>query len=638
MTTDTAPETESSPTLAGRTLVPYRVLFIGILHIAALSAVAVAQPLFDLLGQNAEFFVARRSEPIDIWLLVLALILAIPAVAFLVEFVVRFAGVLAYRVVHSVIVGGLFAAFALQVLKRVLPLNGWLLVVLALLIGAGFGYAYNRFEGLRTFLTWLSPAPLIVATLFLLFTPVNRLVFPSAAADEVGTIAASDTPVVIVVWDEIHSIGLTGADGLVDRESYPNTARLADNATWYRRASGVSDATSLAVPPIVDGMFPDIDLLPIAVDHPRSLFAILGESHEVVAREPVTALCPTSICEETAPESERLGFTERMRSLASDVRVVYLHVVLPEDLAGGLPQIDRVWGDFGANAADYEGSAAVDAEASSELRAEFADRNANTYVADELAADRAASVGDFIADIPAPSDRPLFVFLHAALPHAPYRYAPSGRQYRDSGEMPGLSDGRWTEDDWIVAQGEQRFLMQTGVVDRLLGDLLDKMEDQGWYEESLIIVTADHGVGFSAGGFVRSATPQNFGETMSVPLIVKLPGQTTGDVLDADVRTLDVMPTVLGALGIEIDWEVDGRSLLLDPIDRGQKAEIRTDGIVVEGDPSMPAWDSALANKLRRFVDADGVIDPYRSSYSPIIGSPVADLIVAPTVRWAVRT
>ena len=263
------------------------------------------------------------------------------------------------------------------------------------------------------------------------------------------------------------------------------------------------------------------------------------------------------------------------------------------------------------------------------MRAEFADRHANTYIADELSTDRAASVGDFIASIPTPTDRPLFVFAHAALPHAPYRYAPSGRQYRDSGELPGLDVGRWTDDDWIAAQGEQRYLMQTYVVDDLLGDLLDKIEAQGWYDEALIIVTSDHGVGFTAGDYVRSVTPENFGETMSVPLIVKLPGQKGGEVSDADVRTVDIMPTVLGALGVEIDWKVDGRSMLLDPVDRGLKAATRTDGTVVEGDPSMPAWDSALANKIRRFVDGDGAVDVYRSSYSPIIGSAIADLVVA---------
>ena len=43
----------------------------------------------------------------------------------------------------------------------------------------------------------------------------------------------------------------------------------------------------------------------------------------------------------------------------------------------------------------------------------------------------------------------------------------------------------------------------------------------------------------------------------------------------------------------------------------------------------MPAWDTALANKVRRFSDGDGGIDVYRSGYSSIVGSPVADLTIA---------
>src|SRR2546426_9282874 len=58
------------------------------LEILALSSFAFAQPLFDLLSRNAGFFVARKSEPVDILLFILGLCLIPPAVMVLFEMVI----------------------------------------------------------------------------------------------------------------------------------------------------------------------------------------------------------------------------------------------------------------------------------------------------------------------------------------------------------------------------------------------------------------------------------------------------------------------------------------------------------------------------------------------------------------------
>ncbi|HWT24045.1 MAG TPA: hypothetical protein VN213_11115, partial [Solirubrobacteraceae bacterium] len=50
------------------------------LHLGGLWALAFAQPLFDLLGRNAQFFVARRSTGGDIVLLALGYALVPPLV------------------------------------------------------------------------------------------------------------------------------------------------------------------------------------------------------------------------------------------------------------------------------------------------------------------------------------------------------------------------------------------------------------------------------------------------------------------------------------------------------------------------------------------------------------------------------
>ncbi len=116
---------------------------------------------------------------------------------------------------------------------------------------------------------------------------------------------------------------------------------------------------------------------------------------------------------------------------------------------------------------------------------------------------------------------------------------------------------------------------------------------------------------------------------MSVPMIVKIPHQVEGAISDTDVRSIDILPTVLDALSIDSDWELDGRSVYSDPTDRGPKAQMRTDGVVIEADPMMPAWDVALLRKVRRFKNAEADIDVYNLGNAPLVGSNVSSVSVA---------
>jgi hypothetical protein len=57
-------------------------------HLTVLTSFALAQPLFDLLGKNAEFFAARASPPAEIVLFALAVTFAFPLAVFLVELLI----------------------------------------------------------------------------------------------------------------------------------------------------------------------------------------------------------------------------------------------------------------------------------------------------------------------------------------------------------------------------------------------------------------------------------------------------------------------------------------------------------------------------------------------------------------------
>ena len=114
---------------------------------------------------------------------------------------------------------------------------------------------------------------------------------------------------------------------------------------------------------------------------------------------------------------------------------------------------------------------------------------------------------------------------------------------------------------------------QIRFVDDEIGKLLERMKRLGLYDRSLIVLTADHGDGFLEHGFIsHSTTP--YDELARVPLIIKLPhGEHAGRVVQDQVRLVDLVPTLLEAVGIRERMELAGCSLmpLLDPESRSPR-------------------------------------------------------------------
>jgi hypothetical protein len=104
-----------------------------------------------------------------------------------------------------------------------------------------------------------------------------------------------------------------------------------------------------------------------------------------------------------------------------------------------------------------------------------------------------------------------------------------------------------------------------GFVDRLLGHVIDRLQLLDLFEDSLLVVTADHGISFfwDQDGLSK---PQLYSiqasEILYVPLLVKAPGQHRGEISDDPAQTIDILPTIADMLGIDIPWELDGASLL----------------------------------------------------------------------------
>ena len=575
-----------------------RVLLLSGLELAGLSALAVAQPLFDLLAGTAEFFVVRGSTALDVLLFTVVVIVLPPAALLALE---GLAGLLHRRLgawLHLLFVGGLVALIALQVLNRWEGLPAELTLALAAYLGAGAAVACRLLGPVRSFLRVLSPVPLLLAALFLLSPQISKLLFEGEAKARAAS-TASRTPVVMVVFDEFPTTSLLGRDGGIDAERYPNFARFARRSTWYRNATTVSDNTTRAVPAMLTAKNPRTDALPRAADHPDNLFTLLEGTHRFEVFEKLTRLCPQRLCGEVVKES----FPERTRSLASDLSVVYEHVVLPRELRDRLPDVTATWQDFRRGGPLDEG-AVVDKDPEPLRFERFLD-----------------SLGR--------AGRPGFHFLHLLIPHRPWQYLPSGHRYLGAGQLYGRPRaGFWGTNRFLVAQAQQRHLLQTGYADALVGKLIRRLQETGLYDRSLVVLVADHGVSFREGGVIRGFTDTTLEDMAPVPLIVKAPRQSRGRVVDEHVRTVDIPPTIADLLGTRLPWKSDGRSML-DPgyPDRGSLVLYRS----IDGE-EMPIDVRSLERKrtaaLRRKLElfGAGVELPGLFGFGPrpeLLGRPV---------------
>ncbi len=105
-------------------------------------------------------------------------------------------------------------------------------------------------------------------------------------------------------------------------------------------------------------------------------------------------------------------------------------------------------------------------------------------------------------------------------------------------------------------------------MDKCIGDLFEMLKSMDLFDNSLIIITADHGEEFQEHGYMLHSNPYDYEEIMHVPLVMKLPqagddfkSRKSGNVIDGLVESIDMMPTILDLLGIK-GPRMQGKSLI----------------------------------------------------------------------------
>ena len=550
-------------------------------HLLALWAFGVAQPLYDVLRQNGEFFIAHRTYPLDLVLFTAMVSLGVPLL-----FVLPNAALAAWRPragrgVQTGLVGLLAAALTSQILAHRVPMPTPAHFVIAGVLGGAFAVAYSSRAAVRTFMTVLSPSVLVFPAIFLLHPSMSMFMrSDSRVTDAAAVVTGPAPPIVFLILDQLPLTSLMDARGQIDRDRYPGFAALADHATWYRNASTVAEFTGWAVPPILSGMRPTATRMPTTRSYPHNLFTWLGRRYRLEVQEPITQLCPDWLC-----DANRARSPVRLTGMVVDASVVYLNVVLPAGLRVHLPPLTENWKNF-----IHE------------------QRWQRRWVV-ERDADRRQVPRALVASISRDDPQPTLYFAHTLLPHEPYVYLRSGQEFTQNPGLVGVRPGgRWTTDHWPVTLNYRRHLLQVEYADAIVGQVIERLKTEGLYDSALIVVTSDHGVSFRPGQSFKYLQTVNRPDIMSVPLLIKAPNQRNGAVDDSNIQSVDVMPTIASLLNVPLTWTPQGRAAGHGRID-GNKTILHGDALremTVEATTLAQERDAAVAHKIALFGEQPG--------------------------------
>lgn len=218
---------------------------------------------------------------------------------------------------------------------------------------------------------------------------------------------------------------------------------------------------------------------------------------------------------------------------------------------------------------------------------------------------RAAEWLDGLAETPETPGAPFFLFLHTIEPHTPYQPPPVFRERFAPGVPEDLGRVRTLKalnagEIPVTPERLQGLLAlydaEIAANDAAFGSLIDLLRERGLWEETVVVFLSDHGEEFhDHGGWEHGRTLHT--EMLDVPLIVRLPGVGEGRVVDRLAQHVDVLPTLLEALGLPVPTAVEGRSLLPEIAGAGQVApedESAFSWLDVDGfrsaSVSTPAW------------------------------------------------
>jgi arylsulfatase A-like enzyme len=169
--------------------------------------------------------------------------------------------------------------------------------------------------------------------------------------------------------------------------------------------------------------------------------------------------------------------------------------------------------------------------------------------------------------------RPFFLFLNYIDAHSPrIPEAPFDKRFSDTDPhfRPPDYAPIWTPPHSQLTVPEQLNAVALyddaiAAEDTAIGNVLQQLRALGLYENTLVIITADHGEALGERGLLGHASGTLYQNVVGIPLLIKYPQRDEAMQSDRLVSQVDLLPTILDVVGIAPPAFIQGRSLLREP-------------------------------------------------------------------------
>jgi len=350
----------------------------------------------------------------------------------------------------------------------------------------------------------LAYVALAIATVLAITLPLRRVHHRWSAATAHAIDRSAGPPnVVLIVMDTARQDRLSSYG--YERETSPRLTELADSATTYANAYSTSSWTAPGHASLFTGLFP--------VAHGATQEDWGLDGHLTTMAEALSANGYRTVgIVENPMLSRNLGYAQGFAE--------YHEVWLPRTRPGpGSPALDRF----------------------------------------------VEAVGG------ATTGQPLFVFVNLIEPHSPYN---SSRQFRerfltdptiplDANEWRDYYVGRRAFSEAELAHLNELYDAELLFTDHVVGEMADALRERGLLDETVLIVTSDHGENIGDHGHMDHVFSL-YETTTRIPLVIRYPAFfEPGSTVESPVQLTDVFPTVLALTGIDdAEHPSQGRSLL----------------------------------------------------------------------------
>jgi len=552
------------------------------------STIGIAQPLFDILGKNYDYFMGWDISNWGILTVAVIIYSFPPAVLILCREMLAKLNSSSARVFEYVVLSLLSSAFLLQVSKNFGYDNHVWVSVFLIMVGFYASTHVLRSRLLSNNAKIISSITLIFPLIFLIgyYTAYSSKNVEPNELIEPPMLNSSATPVVTIVFDELPTVTLLGENGEIDSERYQNFYDFARESVWYRNAVTTAPNTKNAVPTILSGLVKPFGTLPNVDNYPLNLFTVLQHSHGINAvYSEHTDLCPDELL-----NRKSIPLKKKFIGMILDTGLIYLQITLPKTISIYLRPVTMKSHDY-FNIIKM----GVHSDQRINLHNEFI-RLINLYS----------------------GSRPPLFFFHSLFPHVSWYFKPNGNMYytfSEAWKMPGIDyiEDVWTDSEWTVTQAWRRHILQTMYTDRQFGEVIEALKEKQIYDSALIIVTADHGVSFWPGEGRRQVLHNPRSDIYGIPLFIKYPNSKVKGVDTRKVSIADILPTILDVIGDKGDRRFDGQSLIND-----ETADVPYD----DDFPGLD-FERSLNRKIELFGDGD-LISLYKAGpHGKLVGNSI---------------